>query len=305
MKKVAWVLLLCCGWALGQQAAPQPAEHTRELLWQKLGADIAATQHDLDGVMGVVVRDLTDGRELAINADEVFPTASCIKVPLLVQLYAQSQQKKGASLSDLYTLQREDLAPDSAIMENLTPGVSRVTNRDLAGFVVAVSDNAATNVLISRVGMENVNRMLAAAGLHQTLLRRKMMDLKAAKEGRENVSTPREMAALLEMIYRAKLLDRESSDDLLRLLSTSKDSQIPRLLPEGTRIANKPGALSGVRNDVGIVLLENRPYVISVMTSYVRDEHAAEEAISHISLLAYRYFEFVANASQYGRRMGP
>jgi beta-lactamase class A len=293
---------------MGQSSAggktQESALHTRELLWQKLRADVGAVQHDFDGVMGLVIRDLTDGRELAINSDETFPAASCIKVPLLVELYAQSQNQKGARLSDLYTVRKEDFVPDSAIVENLTPGVSTVTNRDLAAFVVAVSDNAASNILIDRVGMQNVNKMLDGAGLSQTRLRRKMMDLKAAQEGRENVSTPREMAALLEMIYRGKLLNKDSSNDLIRLLSTSKDSQIPRLLPEDTKVANKPGSLSGVRNDVGIVLLQNRPYVIAVMTSYARDEKAAEDAISKISLLAFRYFDAVSGASDYGRRMG-
>lgn len=71
-----------------------------------------------------------------------------------------------------------------------TPGVTRLTLRDLATMMVAVSDNSATNVLIGRVGMENVNAMLDSLGLHATRLRRQMMDLKAASEGRENVSTP-------------------------------------------------------------------------------------------------------------------
>ena len=87
--------------------------------------------------------------------------------------------------------------PDSDIMNGLTPGVSRGSPlRDLATMMVAVSDNSATNVLIDRVGMQNVNAMLDSLGLTHTRLRRKMMDLEAAKEGRENISTPREMMTL-------------------------------------------------------------------------------------------------------------
>src|SRR3954463_10181811 len=176
------------------------ALHTRDLLWQKLTQDVAAVQREFDGVMGITIRDLTDSREIHINSDDLYPTASSIKIAVLAELYRQSQAGQGARLSDLYTVRQEDMVPDSNIMENLTPGVSRITNRDLAGFVVAVSDNAATNVLIDRVGMENVNRTLDSLGLRQTRLRRKMMDLEAAKQGRENISTPREMAALLEML---------------------------------------------------------------------------------------------------------
>jgi beta-lactamase class A len=278
---------------------------TRELLWQKFTTDVTKVQHDFDGVMGVTIRDLSDNHELLINADEIFPTASSIKISVLTELYRQSQTGQGARLSDLYTVRKEDIVPDSAIMENLTPGVSHITNRDLAGFVVAVSDNAATNVLIDHVGMENVNRTLDSLGLHQTRLRRKMMDLDAAKQGRENISTPREMTALLEMLYRGKVLNKESTDDFFKLLSTTKDSQIPRLIPEDIKIANKPGALAGVRNDNGIVFVKNRPFVISVMTSYAHDERAAEQAISKIAGLAYEYFDMVGNASDYGRIISP
>jgi beta-lactamase class A len=277
--------------------------HTRELLWQKLSSDVTFIQQRFDGVMGLAIRDLTDGRELLINADDVFPTASSIKIAVIAELYRQSQTGQGARLSDLYSVRAEDMVPDSAIMQNLTPGVSRVTNRDLAGFVVAVSDNAATNVLIDRVGLDNVNRMLDSLGLRQTRLRRKMMDLQAAQQGRENVSTPREMTALLESIYRGKLLNQQLSDDFFKLLSTTKDSEIPRLLPEEVKVADKHGALDGVRTDSGIVFLKDRPFVISVMTSYARDERDAENAISDIALQAFRYFETVSGASEYGRRM--
>jgi len=68
----------------------------------------------------------------------------------------------------------------------------------------AVSDNAATNVLIDRLGMENVNALLDSLALHNTKLRRKMMDVKAATEGRENISTPQDMLTLLEKIYQEK-----------------------------------------------------------------------------------------------------
>ena len=94
-------------------------------------------------------------------------------------------------------------------MGGLTPGVTRITLRDLATMMVAVSDNSATNVLIDRVGMENVNALMDSLGLTHTRLRRKMMDLKAAGEGRENISTPAEMMALLEDLYRGKILNPE------------------------------------------------------------------------------------------------
>ena len=138
-------------------------------------------------------------------------------------------------------------------MNGLTPGVTRITLRDLATMMVAVSDNSATNVLIDRVGMENVNALLDSLGLVHTRLRRKMMDLKAASEGRENISTPREMMTLLEALYRGKVLNKTMTDDFFNMLSTHKESWIPRDLPGGIKIANKPGELEAVRNDSGVI----------------------------------------------------
>src|SRR5947209_2645115 len=211
--------------------------------------------------MGVAILDLTSRQKFLLHADDVFPQASSIKIAVLAELYRQAQQGR-LRLADSYTVQASDLVPDSSIMGGLTPGVSRITNRDLATMMVAVSDNSATNVLIDRVGMANVEHTLASLGLKNTHLQRKMMDLAAVREGRENISTPREMMTLLEAIYRNKLFDKELTADFFTVLSTTKDSSIPKLLPSDVTIANKPGELEAVRNDSGIIFVPNRPFVL-------------------------------------------
>src|ERR1700693_147780 len=291
-------LLLCAVIASAQTAAKQ------DVLWQKLESSINEVDHNLDGVLGVAILDLSSGQKFLLHGDEVFPQASSIKIAVLAELYRQAQAGK-LKLTDLYTVQANDLVPDSYIMAGLTPGVTRITLRDLATMMVAVSDNSATNVLIDRVGMENVNALMDSLGLPHTRLRRKMMDLKAAGEGRENISTPAELMALLEALYRGKILNKEMTDDFFKVLSTHKESPIPRDLPEGLKIANKPGELEGVRNDSGVVFVENRPYVICVMTTYLRHERDGEEAISRISAAAYRMFDRLARASEYGRVISP
>ncbi len=281
-----------------------PANPKQDVLWQKLGSSISEVDQNLDGVLGVAILDLTSGKKFLLREDEVFPQASSIKIALLAELYHQVQTGK-LKLTDLYTVRRSDLVPDSDIMGGLTPDVTRLTLRDLATMVVAVSDNSATNVLIDRVGMENVNALMDSLGLKHTRLRRKMMDLKAAQEGRENISTPREMMTLLEGLSNGKLLNGDLTKDFFQLLSTHKESFIPRELPEGVRIANKPGELEGVRNDLGIIFVENRPYAICVMTTYLRNERDGEAAISKISGVAYRMFDRLARASEYGRVISP
>jgi beta-lactamase class A len=277
-----------------------------DLLWKKLETRVEEIAGRLDGVMGVAILDLMDGRMLLCNADRVFPSASSIKIAILLELYRQDQEsrsgtKEKAKLDDIYTFDPKDLVEDSRIMAGLTPGVTRVTNRDLAQFMVAVSDNAAANVLIDRVGKDSVNAMLRSLGLSKTMLRRKMMDIAAARRGDENVATPLEMVRLLEAIYKQKALNKEASADFVKQLSTRKDSYIPRYLPESVQVANKPGELEGVRTDSGIVYASNRPFAISVMTAYDRDERTAGYSISEVALEAYRYFEMHGKASEYGR----
>src|SRR5438105_5289143 len=306
-KRIAALLTLAClclAESASAQTSPPPPTEKQTVLWMKLEKSILDIDRTLDGVMGVAIVDLTDGHKYLLHANDVYPQASSIKICVLAELYRQAQQGK-LKLSDLYTVNAADLVQDSDIMGGLTPGITKITLRDLATMMVAVSDNSATNVLIDRVGMENVNTFLDSLGLTHIRLRRRMMDLKAAGEGRENVATPSEMMTLLEDLYRGKVLNKEFTNDFFKMLSTHKNSFIPHDLPEGLKVANKPGELEGVRNDSGIVFVENRPYVICAMTTYLRREREGEEAIRRISLETYRMFDRLARASEYGRVISP
>lgn len=303
------IFLLClfsaaCIPGMAQCCPEKPTTEKREALWQKLQEELRSVDQGLDGVMGMAVKDLTSGETFFIHGDEIMPQASSIKIAVLADLYLQAQQGK-LKLTEEYVVRQEDLVSGSDIMLGLTPGQTRLTLRDLATMMIAVSDNSATNVLIRRVGMENVNSMLDSLGLHAMRLRRQMMDLKAAGEGRENVSTPREMMTLLETIYRGKLLNKEMTADFIKMLSTHKESSLLQGLPDDVAAASKPGELEAVRNDSGIVLLKGRPYILCVMTTYLRDEKDGAAAIRKISALTYSYFDRVARASEYGRVVSP
>ena len=310
IKLAAFITLLLVSSVFGQQK-PSPLatasssigeQSSGDSLWNQLDNRVGEIVEKFDGVMGVAIVDLTDGRAILKNADHIFPTASSIKIAILLELYNQDQEARAgaqdkAKLDDVYNFDPKELVEFSQIMAGLTPGVTRVTNRDLAQFVVAVSDNTAANILIDHVGKDNVNAMLRGLGLTKTMLRRKMMDFAAARRGEENVSTPQEMTRLLEAIYKGKLLNKELSQQLIKQLSTLKESYIPHDLPPGVQVANKPGNLQNVRTDSGIVFVNDHPFAMSVMTSNARDERAAERAISEIALEAYRYFEMRSKTS--------
>ena len=314
-RKIATLVLLLAlsGVASAQAAVPccpdKPTTEKQQVLRAKLEARIHEVADRLDGVTGVAVLDLTNGDTILLHPDDVFATASTIKIAVLAELYRQDQAasagQKGARLDDTYIVRQEDLVADSDIMLGLTPGKTTLTNRDLATMMVAVSDNSATNVLIDRVGMDNVNAMLRSLGLKQTALRRKMMDVKAAGEGRENVSTPREMMALLAAIHQGKLLDNAHTDAFFKMLATHKDDYAARALPGGVVAATKWGALEAVRNSCGIIFAPSRPFVLCVMTAYDHDERAAEAAIGQIAVASYEYFSILGHASPYGRVVSP
>lgn len=310
LRMLAWVMALAGAAAAQRPQQPpccpeQASSQKQKTLFAKLEREVQRVADGLDGVMGVAILDLTSGESILREPDEVFAQASSIKIAVLAELYRQDQSGRGAKLDDAYVVRKEDLVADSDIMLGLTPGKTTVTNRDLATMMIAVSDNAATNVLIDRVGPENVNAMLRSLGLKHTALRRKMMDVKAASEGRENVSTPREMMTLLAAIYRGKLLDKAHADAFFEMLATHKDDYAARALPDAARAATKPGSLEAVRNSSGVIFAPGRPFVFCVMTAYDRDERAAEAAIGEVALAAWRYFSMLGRTSPYGRVVSP
>jgi beta-lactamase class A len=165
---------------------PESIRAKQDLLWARMEDSVHTIVRETDAVVGVAILDLTDQRAFYLNADAIYPTASTIKIAVLAELYRQHERGSGAKLGDLYTVNAKDGVGTEGILQSMSAGVSRITNRDLALLMVSLSDNSATNVLIDRVGMDNVNSWLSQLGLERTRLRRHMLDVKAAQEGREN-----------------------------------------------------------------------------------------------------------------------
>jgi len=285
------LLLLCLG-------APAAPAEKQTALWEKLRARIEAVDRRLDGVLGVSVKDLKGGMTLDVRPAEPFPQASSIKLAVLYELYRQAEEGR----VDLGELTRPPLprVRGGGVLQELGDQVS-LTWRDVAVLMMGWSDNAATNVLIDRVGMDTVNGRLAALGLRATHLRRKMMDLDAARRGDENVSTPAEMRELAETMYAGAGLSRERARDMMAVAAVPKDSPFRVPLPEGIVVADKPGSLEAVRCVTAIVDLPGRPYAVSIMTTYLRHDADGEAAIREISAALYETFDRLARSSDLGR----
>lgn len=267
-------------------------------LRQKFQQQLDDVATGLDGVMGYAIVDLTDGARIERLPDEVFATASTIKLAILYEMFKQAEEGR-LRLDEPRAMTRADAVGGSGVLSQLS--APSMPLRDYATLMVILSDNSATNVLIDAVGMDRVNARMAALGLANTKLRRKMMDGPAARRGNENVSTPREIARLLEIIYKGDGLTPPHKDELIAILSKPKSTPIHRGIPRGVRVASKSGNLEGIEADAGIVYVEGRPYVICVMTGFLREAAEGKDAIAAASEAAFAYFDRLAKSSEYGR----
>jgi beta-lactamase class A len=280
--------------ALAADLGAKPAE-----LVSKLRAQVQAVDARLDGVLGVYVEDLASGSVIELRADELFPTASSIKLAVLYELYRQADEGR----LDVTEVTRPPLprVAGGGVLQDLGNQVS-LTWRDLALLMLRWSDNEATNLLIRRVGRDAVNHRLDALMLGKTRLRREMMDLAAARRGDENVSTPRELARLAAILAKGEGLTAGRAQDLLAVATVvAEGSPFRRGLPEGVRAISKPGSLEGVRCETAWVDVPGRPYIAAIMTAYLKQDSDGEAAIAELSAAIYATFDRLARSSEYGR----
>lgn len=266
----------------------------------KLSADLNRIASSYDGVVGIFVKDLTSGESFAINADASFATASSIKIPILVELMRQAQSGR-INLAERVDIHRAGLVGGSGVLQFFSDGGSAISIHDLAVLMIVLSDNSATNILIDRVGIGNVNSLLRDHGFDKIVLARKMIDLASEQANRENRATPRQMATLVEELNAGKLLDAAHTKQALEILEYPKDSPLRAGVPPEITVAEKPGSLTGAQCDTGIVLLAGRPYIISVMTAFNSSD--GNPAITAVSARVFSYFNRLAHANAYGVRV--
>lgn len=221
-------------------------------------AELAEQGEAAGGRVAVVVHRLNGGGEaIEVAADRRFEAASLIKLPILAT----------ALDSDLPFDERLPVRPavsGSGVLAHLAD-VGEMSIRDLLTLMIAVSDNTATNVLIDRIGREEVNAWCARHDLTATVLARHMMDLEARARGVNNLTSAADVASVLSRMadspFAVRALEAQQFND-----------RLPRHLPPGFRLAHKTGELTGVRHDAGIVYPPaGPPVVVAVLTEGVAD----------------------------------
>ena len=272
----------------------QPLSPTATELQSKFSHRVEDIASRVDGVVGYAALDLTSGDRFGLLEKDPFPTASTIKLAIVYELFKQVKEGK-VRLDETMVLDRSKAVGGSGVLSQL--GTPTLSIRDYATLMVMLSDNTATNVLIDRLGMDAITRRMQSLGLGGTKLRRHMMDTAAARRGDENVSSPGEIVRLLQII-------NQDQPDAIALLKKSKESHLRKGLPADVETADKPGELEGVRVDAGVVFAKNRPYILCVMTTFLKNEVDGERAIEDISRAAYEYFSRLGTGGSLGRQSG-
>ncbi|MEW6493627.1 MAG: serine hydrolase [Cyanobacteriota bacterium] len=235
---------------------------------------------------GVFIVDLDTGAYIEVNSQSTFAAASTIKVPILVALFKDVDEGK-VRLDETLTLQSEMIATGSGDLQYKKLG-TKYTVLELATKMIVISDNTATNMLISRLGgMDVLNQRFRSWGLTATALNNPLPDLEGT-----NVTSPQELANLISVVNQGRLVSLASRDRMLNIMQNNQiDSLLPKGLGQGAVIAHKTGNIGSMLADVGLVNMPTgKRYIISVMVKRPFNDPSAQELIRQISQTAYGYF---------------
>lgn len=275
-----------------------------------LEGDIVRQSESFGGRIGVTAKSIATGETILINGDSLFPTASVIKLPVLVELFCKFHDRE---LSPDYPVPLVDSVkrPGSGVLQFFHPGQT-LKLIDIATLMIILSDNTATNYVIDQFAerhdekLSAVNERMRSLGLRHTKLLNKLYSFATKKKTEEalrfgiGVSCSDDMALLLEKLARGEIIGKAESDSMVAILRNQQDiSMAARLLPyeeDSTLwIANKTGSLEDRKIDVGIVSSSRGMYVYAIFCDGSKDlgeqvDNKATLAVARVSKLLYEYF---------------
>lgn len=258
--------------------------------WLNLKKILENKVANFKGKASIVIIDLDTNWEISFNKDTLLPSASLVKLPIMLSCFYAVQDGR-ISLKDTIRLKSSDKVAGSKALEK-SPSGSVFTVEELLKPMIAQSDNSAANALIDFLGFDTLNAYFKKMGLKQTNLARKMLDFEERREGEENYTTAGEMAYLLERLYNDKFLNKDVSEKCLAILGQQKiNDRIPKKLPNGTLVAHKTGLERHICHDCGIVYSQKGNFLICVLAKHEnRLAKSTKKFISDISLLTYNCY---------------
>jgi len=240
------------------------------------------------GRVTVAIKHLETGESFQHDADRVMPTASLIKFPVMVEAYRQRQAGR-IDLDELVTLRQEDQVPGSGILTtHFSPGM-QLSLRDAVRLMIVFSDNTATNLVLDKIGLTATAQAMEELGLPETKIHAKVFrgDTSVFPERSRayglGSTTANETVRLYELLHAKKLVSEEACTAMLEhLLHCDDQVKLAALLPEGTKIAHKGGAVSNKRCDAGIIFSPRGPFAICVLTAENKDLSWADDNEAHL-----------------------
>jgi beta-lactamase class A len=282
LRVLMFVALLClAAWpAQAQQARPAAVINHR----------IQAAIQDFPGSVSLYATNLDTGVSYGLRADAPVPTASTIKLPIMVELFAEAQEGR-LDWNQKLVLNDQDKVSGTGVLTELSSG-DALPIRDLMHLMIVVSDNTATNLILDRIGGNAVNVRMAQLGLKQTAVMRKIMQAKlfpdpnakphpegltgeGKKPGNDRWGTgrscPRDMVLILEKLYRGELVSKAASGEMIGVLKRQHDHDGIGRDMKDTVIASKSGALDHLRSDVAIVYSPHGPVAIAITVNNIKE----------------------------------
>lgn len=237
-------------------------------------------------IPGVFLVDLATGSYVDINGGNAWPSASTIKIPILVAFFQDVDAGK-IRLDEILTMEREMVAGGSGNFQ-FKPAGTTYAALEVATKMITISDNTATNMLIARLGgMEALNERFRRWGLSNTVIRNVLPDLQGT-----NTTSPKELVSLMAMVSQGNLVSMRSRDQILDIMrQTERDHLLPSGLGAGARVYHKTGDIGTMLADAGLIdTPTGKRYVVAVMVQRPNNDPRAEKLISSISRAAYQQF---------------
>jgi beta-lactamase class A len=250
-----------------------------------LDRQVRTLARHVPGAIALDVLDLHTGYNAGFNAGRSMPAASTIKLPVMVEVFAQLEDGR-FDLQRRVTLEYGDKDYGSGDLCDEPVGTTYPVS-ELVEKMIDISDNTATNMLIRLVGRHNINAQMEDLGLARTRL---LSDVRTSGWAiRQTLRTsPADLVHLLTLMARGELIDQWSSNEMIAILKADEfNTLLPEPLPGDVAIAHKTGSLYDTLNDAGIVFASDSPYVIAVMTTALPSQDLGRSFIHTVSRLAY------------------
>ncbi len=272
----AAAVAIVAAWSSSLLAADPQA--TPETPTQSLAQRIEPLIKAHKGKVAVVVKNLKTGESYAYHADDVMPTASLIKFPVMIEAYRQAAAGQ-VDLDSMITLREQDKVPGSGILTDHFTAGATFSLRDAIRLMIRYSDNTATNLVLDAIGMSATAETMAKLGcpdtkIHSKVYRRSTSVFpERSKLYGLGSTTAAQMVRLCEDLNAGRLIDPKTSAVMYKHLTTCDDvHKFPRFLPEGTKLAFKTGSVDASRTAAGIIECSSGPVALCVLTSDNEDQ---------------------------------